>query len=160
MGGVAGAQTPYGSARTPAMTPGRGGGGGATPGHMSSRQTPGYASNRPNPPMGKTPNPYAASAAKTPNPYAPPGPGAAGGRPPVPTAASGGGWGAPPSTAPGGSWGATGGNWGQSPAPQRGGPPAPAPPSGGGAPAGMHPSRAALLNTANSRGNDWNSNRY
>ncbi|KIO20227.1 hypothetical protein M407DRAFT_30136 [Tulasnella calospora MUT 4182] len=159
MGGAPGAQTPYGSARTPAMTPGRGGGGGATPGHMSSRQTPGYASSRVNPSVGKTPNPYAASAAKTPNPYAPPAPGAGGGRPPVPAAASGGGWGAPPA-APGGSWGATGGNWGQSPAPQRGGPPPPQPPPGGGAPAGMHPSRAAMLNAANSRGNDWGSNRY
>ncbi|KAG9012475.1 Transcription elongation factor spt6 [Tulasnella sp. 427] len=157
MGGVAGAQTPYGSARTPAMTPGRGAGG-TTPGHMSSRQTPGHASSRLNPNMGKTPNPYAASAAKTPNPYAPPGPGGGGGRPPVPTSAPGAGWGAPPG---GSSWGApssNAGGWGQSPAPQRGGPQPP--PSGGGTPAGMHPSRVARLNAANSHGNDWGSNRF
>ncbi|KAG8966029.1 Transcription elongation factor spt6 [Tulasnella sp. 419] len=90
---AAGGRTPYAS-RTPAgaQTPGR-----ATPGHMSSRQTPATAAM-----MGKTPNPYANSS-KTPNPYAGNQPQVPAGRTPVPPHSASGGWGSTPSG--GGSWG-------------------------------------------------------
>ena len=135
-----------------------------TPGHISSRHTPGHhTSSRPNPNTGaaggasKTPNVY---ASKTPNPYG----GTGGGQRPVshattpawgqqqPTDQSN-GWGSAPANS---SWGSgansgSAGGWGTTPQPGSGwGQPPPAT-----TPAGMNPERARFIQANNSDSGGW-----